>query len=99
MLLSGALATLIGINAWVAFGIGIFGSIAGGWSCQSAIQYLGYKIMTKDEVDIIENNLLTPEEQYKKALKELNIKEDTSLQEIKRMRKLDILKYHPDKFI
>ena len=55
--------------------------------------------MTKDEVDIIENNLLTPEEQYKKALKELNIKEDTSLQEIKRMRKLDILKYHPDKFI
>ena len=99
MLLSGALATVIGIHSWLAFGIGVVGSIAGGWSCQSAIEYLGSKGMSKEEIDIIIKDLLPPEGQYKKAMKELKIKEGTSLQEIKRQRKLDILKYHPDKFI
>ena len=35
---------------------------------------------------------------YKKALKQLYIKEDESLSEIMRIRKIDILKYHPESF-
>ena len=68
MLLSGALATVMAVNSWVAFGIGVTGSILGGWSCQSALEYLGSKMMTKEEIDIIVNDLLPPEGLYKKAL-------------------------------
>ena len=99
MLVSSALAAIIGINSWVAFGIGFVGSVAGGWTCQSAIEYLGEKSMTQEEIDIIVNDLLPPEGIYKKALKELNFEENTSLGEIKRQRKIDALKYHPDKIV
>ena len=79
MLLSGALAALIGVNAWVALGIGYVGSIAGGWSCQSALEYLCKKtVMTPEEIDIV-NNVFSPKRRYKEALMELKIAEDTSL--------------------
>ena len=41
----------------------------------------------------------SPEFQYEKALKEVGATKDTHIDEIKRQRKLDLLKYHPDKLV
>ena len=41
----------------------------------------------------------SPEFQYEEALKEVGATKDTHIDEIKRQRKLDLLKYHPDKLV
>ena len=44
-------------------------------------------------------HLQSPEFQYEEALKEVGATKDTHINEIRRQRKLDLLKYHPDKLV
>ena len=100
VLISASLATFIGVNSWAAYGLyagAMASSLLCGMGATKLIEYIGSKFISEKELDHITMHLLPPEGQYKRALEVLDLDESFPLNEIKKRRKTDRLKNHPDK--
>ena len=90
----------MGVNAVVATcTAGIIESFAGGYTAQQIADKMLSYMVDEEALEKHVQYLQSPEFQYEEALKEVGATKDTHINEIRRQRKLDLLKYHPDKLV
>ena len=90
----------MGINAvFATCTAGVIASFVGGYSAQQIADKLLSYMVDEEALKKHVQHLQSPEYQYEQALKEVGATKDTHINEIRRQRKLDLLKYHPDKLV